>query len=49
MIDNFNTYETLRKLLPAEGYFLAKEYAETLINTHVELYPLIEKFGIKFN
>ncbi len=48
MNDNFNTYETLRKMLPSEGDFLAKEYAQILINTHKELYPLIEKFGIKF-
>lgn len=47
MKDNFNTYETLRKILPSEGDFLANEYAETLINIHKELYPLIEKFGIK--
>ncbi len=38
----------LRQILPSEGNLLAKEYAETLVNTHKELYPLIEKFGMKF-
>lgn len=46
--DNFNTYETLRKILPSEGDWFAKEYAKTLVNTHKELYPMIEKFGVKF-
>ncbi len=48
MKENFNSYDTLRKILPSEGDFLAKEYAQTLIDTHIELYPLIEKFGVKF-
>lgn len=48
MNENFNTYETLRKILPLEGDGLAREYAETLVNAHKELYPLIEKFGVEF-
>ncbi|MGI8584520.1 MAG: hypothetical protein ACR2KX_20205 [Chitinophagaceae bacterium] len=46
--DNFNDYETLRKIIPAGEGLLAEEYAESLISTHLELYPLIEKFGVKF-
>lgn len=48
MNENFNTYETLRKIFPSEGDGLANEYAKALVNAHKELYPLIEKFGIKF-
>ena len=48
MNENFNTYETLRKILPSEGDGLAKEYAETLVNAHKELYPLTEKFGMEY-
>lgn len=48
MDEDFNSYDSLRKILPSEEDYLAKEYADTLMSTHIELYPLIEKFGIKF-
>ena len=48
MDEDFHSYGTLRKILPSEGDYLAREYAERLIAAHIELYPLIEKFGVKF-
>lgn len=46
--ENFTSYSSLKKILPSEGDFLAEDYANKLIATHIEFIVFIEKFGTKY-